>query len=109
MVIRKIASHAVFQAEKHGKSNLVRGEHLFAGLNTFEPGQVQAVHAHAGQDKLYYIVEGEAIVDVGGEESHAGPTDLILAASGVPHGIRNPGPGRLVVMVVFGPPPAAKG
>lgn len=108
MVIRKVASHAVFQAEKHGKSNLVRGEFLFAGLNTFEPGQVQAVHAHAGQDKLYYIVEGEAVVNIGGEESNVGATDLVLAPSGVPHGIRNKGAGRLIVMVVFGPPPAAK-
>lgn len=108
MVIRQIASRAVFQPEKHGKSNLVRGEFLFAGLNTFEPGQTQPVHAHQGQDKLYYIVEGEAIVDIGGEESRVGPTDLILAPSGVPHGIRNAGDGRLIVMVVFGPPPAAK-
>lgn len=109
MVIRKIASHAVFQPEKHGKSNLVRGEHLFAGLNTFEPGQTQPVHAHSGQDKLYYVVEGEGIVDVGGAESQVGPTDLILAPAGIPHGIRNSGAGRLVVMVVFAPPPAVKG
>jgi mannose-6-phosphate isomerase-like protein (cupin superfamily) len=109
MFISKVASRAVFLPGKAGKSNLVRGDFLFAGLNAFEPGQAQPVHSHAGQDKLYYVVEGEAIAEVGGEESYAGPTDLVLAPAGVPHGIRNAGPGRLIVMVVFGPPPVAGG
>lgn len=105
MIIRQIASQAVFDSQKHGKSNLVRGEFVFAGLNTFEPGQTQPVHTHAGQDKLYYVVEGRGVVQLETEESEVSAGDLVLAASGVPHGIRNPGPGRLIVMVVFGPPP----
>lgn len=106
--MRQIARRAVFASEKHGKSNLLRGEFVFAGLNTFEPGQTQAVHTHAGQDKLYYVLEGEGIVQLDADESAVQAGDLVLAASGVPHGIRNPGPERLIVMVVFGPPPPAK-
>lgn len=108
MIARLISRNATFRSDKHGKQDLLRGEFLYAGLNTFEPGQVQAVHSHNGQDKLYYVVEGTGVVEVGGEVSTVHATDLVLAPSGVPHGIVNPGPGRLIVMVVFGPPPAAK-
>jgi mannose-6-phosphate isomerase-like protein (cupin superfamily) len=30
---------------------------------------------------------------------------MALAAAGVEHALRNPGPGRMVVLVVFSPPP----
>ena len=108
MLARQIARHATFRPDKHGKADLLRGDHLYAGLNTFEPGQVQAVHSHAGQDKLYYVVEGTGVVEVGGEVSTVHAGDLVLAPSSVPHGLVNPGPARLIVMVVFGPPPPAK-
>jgi mannose-6-phosphate isomerase-like protein (cupin superfamily) len=32
----------------------------------------------------------------------------VAAPEGVPHGIRNTGDGRLIVMVVMGPPPPGK-
>jgi hypothetical protein len=35
------------------KSTVVRGDSLFTGLNSFEPGQEHALHTHDGQDKLY--------------------------------------------------------
>ena len=108
MIVRQIASNAMFEREKHGKSNLVRGEFVFAGLNTFEPGQTQPVHLHVGQDKLYYVLEGRGVVQLEAEESEVSAGDVVLAASGVPHGIRNPGSARLIVMVVFAPPPPAK-
>ena len=33
--------------------------------------------------------------------------DLLVAPSGVPHGVRNPGPGRLLVLAVLAPAPGA--
>ncbi|MEO1087143.1 MAG: cupin domain-containing protein, partial [Acidobacteriota bacterium] len=57
------------------------------------------------QDKLYYVVTGAGDVTVGEETSRIGPGDLVLAKDGEPHALRNPGPERLVVMVVMAPPP----
>jgi mannose-6-phosphate isomerase-like protein (cupin superfamily) len=88
-----------------GKADLAASEHLFAGLNAFEPGQEHRLHTHAGQDKLYYVLEGEGDVTVGEDRSRIGVGDLVLARSGEEHALSNPGPGRLVVMVVMGPPP----
>jgi quercetin dioxygenase-like cupin family protein len=108
MVVPDVRSHAVFRPEKMGKADLAAAAALFAGLNCFEPGQKHALHTHAGQDKLYYVLEGIGDVTVGGETSRIHPGDLVLAKSEEPHALANPGPGRLVVMVVMAPPPAAK-
>ena len=56
---------AKFAADKMGKITVVQGDFLFAGLNSFEPGQEHASHAHEGQDKLYIILEGSGMVQVG--------------------------------------------
>jgi mannose-6-phosphate isomerase-like protein (cupin superfamily) len=53
-------------------------------------------------------LEGEGDVTVGAEQARIRPGDLVLARSGEAHSLSNPGPARLVVMVVMGPPPAKK-
>jgi quercetin dioxygenase-like cupin family protein len=105
MFVRNAASTAQFSAEKMGKTTLAKGAQLFAGLNCFEPGQQHAMHSHAGQDKLYVVMEGTAIVQIGEKEETLSAGDVAFAADGVPHGVKNPGPGRLVMMAVLAPAP----
>jgi quercetin dioxygenase-like cupin family protein len=108
MIVPNAAGLASFGEQKMGKASLGAGEHLYVGLNGFEAGQEHAAHTHADQDKLYVVLEGRAEATVGGEKSTVGPGAVILARAGVVHSMRNPGPGRLVVLVVFSPPPAGK-
>jgi mannose-6-phosphate isomerase-like protein (cupin superfamily) len=96
---------AKFTPERMGKTTIVQGGFLFAGLNSFEPGQEHAPHAHVGQDKLYFILEGSGMVQVGDQIECLSAGDAAFAPSGIVHAIRNPGPERLVVMTVLGPPP----
>ncbi|HEV2198436.1 MAG TPA: cupin domain-containing protein [Bryobacteraceae bacterium] len=105
MFIKNLSGLARFSSEKMGKADLARGEKLFAGLNCFEPGQEHAAHTHAGQDKLYVILTGEAEVRVGDESAMLIQGDAAFAPSGVVHSIRNAGETRLVVMAVLAPPP----
>lgn len=105
MLIKKVSTLAQFSPAKMGKSTLAQGDFLFAGLNSFEPGQEHALHSHAGQDKLYVVLEGTGVVQVGEESDTLTVGDAAFAPSGVPHAIRNPGPARLVVMAVLAPPP----
>jgi quercetin dioxygenase-like cupin family protein len=105
MFVKQVSSLAKFAPDRMGKSDVARGDFLFAGLNSFEPGQEHAPHAHAGQDKLYIILEGSGIVDVGGQTELLTAGDAAFAPSGVVPSIRNPGPQRLVVMAVLSPPP----
>jgi mannose-6-phosphate isomerase-like protein (cupin superfamily) len=105
MFLRAVSSGAPFTTDKMGKSTVVRSDYFFVGLNAFEPGQEHAPHLHEGQDKLYLILEGSAVVQVGEESETLTAGDAAYAPSGTFHSIRNPGPGRLVVMVVLAPPP----
>lgn len=109
MFIKKVSSLARFDAGRMGKSALAAGDFLFAGLNSFEAGQEHTAHIHEAQDKLYFVLEGSADVRIGDETQKLDPGDAALARSGVVHAIRNPGPDRLVVMTVMGPPPMPRG
>jgi quercetin dioxygenase-like cupin family protein len=103
-VIRPEA-HAVFHPTAMGKSTLFESPRLLVGLNAFEPGQAHALHAHAGMDKLYYVLEGEGIFLLEGGDVPMRAGDLLVAPEGIPHGVRNSGAGRLVVVAVLAPAP----
>jgi quercetin dioxygenase-like cupin family protein len=105
MFFQRVTSFAKFTPEKMGKSTLAQGTFLFAGLNSFEPGQEHTPHAHTDQDKLYFVLEGSGMVQVGDQTEHLSAGDAAFAPSGIVHSIRNPGPERFVVMAVLGPPP----
>lgn len=105
MFLKNAAGLATFSPEKMMKTTLAQGDYLFAGLNSFEPGQEHALHAHQGQDKLYVVLEGQGTVRIGESSQTLTPGDVAFAPSGVPHSIRNDGPDRLVVMAILGPPP----
>ena len=105
MYFKDAAALASFSPEKMTKTTLAKGDHLFVGLNSFEPGQEHALHAHEGQDKLYVVLHGEGDVRIGDTSQRLGPGGAAFAPSGVVHSIRNEGSDRLVVMAILGPPP----
>ena len=96
-------SLAVFSPQKMGKSTIYESPHVLVGLNAFEPGQAHALHAHAGMDKVYHVLDGEGVFLLEGGETRMRAGDLLVAPAGVPHGVRNPGPGRLVVLAILAP------
>jgi quercetin dioxygenase-like cupin family protein len=105
MFIQDLRALAEFSPRKMAKSTIAHGETLFTGLNCFEPGQEHALHAHAGQDKLYVVLEGDAEIEIGGERQQVSAGGAAFAAAGIPHSVRNTGASRLVVLAVLAPPP----
>jgi mannose-6-phosphate isomerase-like protein (cupin superfamily) len=99
---------AVFDAKKMGKATLFRSPRVLVGLNCFEPGQEHALHAHAGMDKVYLVLQGRGLFLLEGRELPMGPGMMLVAPEGVPHGVRNTGGERLVVLAVLAPGPADK-
>ena len=97
--------HAGSQAEKFYKTTLWQGGQVMIGLNCLEPGQTQKTHAHEGADKFYFVLEGEGKFTVGDEEQVAATGALIVAPSGIPHGVTNAGRERLSLLVAIAPPP----
>jgi quercetin dioxygenase-like cupin family protein len=97
--------HVGVKPEKFYKTTLFRGEYLMVGLNCLEPGQVQAVHDHADQDKFYYVIEGAGEFAVGDQVTTVGPGHVVWAEAGVPHGVENKGHERLVIFMGIAPSP----
>ncbi len=97
--------HAVFRADKMGKSTLFESARLLVGLNCFEPGQQHALHAHGDMDKVYQVLagEGEFLLEDRAIPMRAGV--MLVAPQGVSHGIRNSGTERLVVLAILAPSP----
>ena len=96
--------HAGSQPEKFYKTTLWQGEHALVGLNCLEPGQTQNVHAHQGADKFYFVLQGHGKFTVGDEEKEAGVGTLVVAPSGIPHGVTNAASERLSLLVTIAPP-----
>ena len=93
---------------KHYKATLFQSERLLLGLNCLEPGQEQHVHDHADQDKFYFVLEGEGYFTLGDLTEDAGPGKTLWAAAGVPHGVKNLGSERLVILMGIAPSPPQK-
>ncbi|MGH9350258.1 MAG: cupin domain-containing protein [Vicinamibacterales bacterium] len=93
--------HASYRPDKMGKSTIFESARLLVGLNAFEPGQSHALHAHAGMDKVYAVAEGEGVFLLQDRELPMRAGDLLVAPDGVPHGVRNTGSGRLLVVAIL--------
>jgi quercetin dioxygenase-like cupin family protein len=101
---RSIDSAVTFSRDRTAKVDLFLDNHLFVGLNCFEPGQSQKVHVHAGSDKFYLIVSGKARMIVGDEMRDVEEGTLIWAPADLPHGVVE-ALERTVMLVAIAPPP----
>jgi quercetin dioxygenase-like cupin family protein len=98
--------HASYRPDKMGKASLFESPRLLVGLNCFEPGQEHALHSHGGMDKVYHVLAGRGVFLLeGGKELAMEPGVMLVAPEGVPHGIRNDGGERLVVLAILAPAP----
>jgi quercetin dioxygenase-like cupin family protein len=98
--------HAVFTAGGMGKATLFASPRVLVGVNAFEPGQSHALHAHAGMDKVYHVIAGEGEFLLEGQARPMRAGDLLVAPADVPHGVRNTGRDRLIVLAILAPGPA---
>jgi quercetin dioxygenase-like cupin family protein len=103
---KKIADALQFSPDKMKKNGIFETERFFCDLYCFEPGQMQAPHAHDGSDKIYYVVQGKGSFQIGEEEKELGDGELAIAPSGQKHGVTNRSNDRLVVLVYMAPKPA---
>jgi len=102
---KDVLSQISFAADKMKKVNLFDTERMFCDVYCFEPGQEQTAHAHKGSDKVYYVLQGTGQIRVGTETRSLAPGGIALAPAGAEHGVRNPGPDRLTLLVFMSPKP----
>ena len=98
--------HAVYDPNKMGKATIFRSDRMLVGLNAFEPGQEHKLHSHAGMDKVYHVLSGSGLFLLEGREIAMEAGVMLIAPAGVPHGIRNTGTERMLVLAILAPAPA---
>ena len=108
-VFKNARSAAAFSAEKMKKVNLFDSPRMFCDVYGLEPGQEQTAHAHAGSDKVYFVLDGTGQFRIGDEERAVGGGYAVLAPAGASHAVRNAGPDRLTLLVFMAPKPAMAG
>lgn len=73
-------------------------------ISVYQPRGYVAPHKHRIQEQIYYILEGEAMMEIEGERTAVRPFDTIFLPPGVEHAIYNTGLGDLRFIVVTCPP-----
>jgi quercetin dioxygenase-like cupin family protein len=102
--VQHLSSRARFDPAKPTKLDCFRSPRLFVGLNCLDAGQAQPVHAHAGADKFYFVVAGNARFVIGDMTYDATAGDLVVAPADVPHGVER-AIERTVLLVGIAPAP----
>jgi mannose-6-phosphate isomerase-like protein (cupin superfamily) len=71
---------------------------------TIAPGADAGPEERHDGDQIVYVVDGEAIVTIGGGEHRAGAGALVMIPAGTLHHVRNPGRVPLFFVTVYAPP-----
>ena len=101
----RFRDHVRFAPDKMAKIALGATARVHLDLYALEPGQVQKVHTHDDQDKVYVVLEGRGRFTVGDAEETLEPGEAVIATAGAPHGVANDSSARLLLLVLVSPPP----
>jgi mannose-6-phosphate isomerase-like protein (cupin superfamily) len=94
----------------HGEKaylEFLRRDSMSAGVYVLEAGADDPQQPH-GQDELYHVVEGRAVLEVDGDQRPVQPGTVVFVAAGTAHRFHSIA-AKLVVLVVFAPPESAAG
>ena len=102
IVLTSYQQAAAFTEQRLNPVALTENERVKVILACFEPGQFIPVH-QPGVDLTLTILEGEALVVAGEQETRLGPGSLVFVSAGETRGIK--AETRLVILHVVTPPP----
>jgi mannose-6-phosphate isomerase-like protein (cupin superfamily) len=83
---------------------LQQTERSQTAVMTIAAGEDAGPEETHGADQIIYIVEGEAILGVDGDERRVGAGALVVIPAGTRHHVRNPGRAPLFLVTVYAPP-----
>jgi quercetin dioxygenase-like cupin family protein len=71
--------------------------------NVFHAKSGPARHLHYEQDEVFYVLEGEFLIEVGDERMRLRPGDSLLAPRRIPHVWAHADEGRGRILITFSP------
>lgn len=73
-------------------------------ISSYQPKGYVARHSHKVQEQIYYILQGEGLMELDGERTVVRKHEYIFIPPGVEHAIFNTGLEDLVFFVITSPP-----
>lgn len=70
---------------------------------TLPPGESTRLHKHRLSEELYFVTNGEGIMQLGNEQLNIKPGDCICIAPGTPHSLHNTGSDPLTILCCCSP------
>ena len=104
-LVRDVAAVTGSDPAKMRKVNLFETARFFCDVYVLAPGQRQTPHAHDASDKVYVGLSGRGAAQVGERRFEVAPGTAVLCPAGAPHGVENPGPEDLRLLVFMAPHP----
>jgi len=66
-----------------------------------KPGTTNQMHVHDDQEQVYFVLQGEGVIQIGEEKADVKAGDSIFLPSKVPHGFVNNSE-KLVILLMIG-------
>ena len=98
-----------FAPDKRVRKMLFKTDQLWSEIACYEPGQSTVMHSHPKEEEAIFVLEGTANMSIAGEEVVVPAGAIVKFPKNVPHDVRNPGPGRCVIMFLKINPKILKG
>jgi quercetin dioxygenase-like cupin family protein len=89
-----------FAADKRVRKMLFKTDQLWSEIACYEPGQSTVMHQHPREEEAIFVLEGTAYMSIDGQEVVVPSGSIVHFPDRVLHDVRNPGPGRCVIMFV---------
>jgi quercetin dioxygenase-like cupin family protein len=98
-----------FAPDRRVRKMLFKTDQLWSEIACYEPGQSTVMHSHPKEEEAIFVLEGTANMSIDGEEVVVPAGAIVQFPRNVPHDVRNPGPGRCVIMFLKVNPKVLKG
>lgn len=79
---------------------LAQNRHVSITLFAFDSGEEISAHDSAG-DALVYVLDGKALLTIGGTEHTATAGQTVVMPAGIPHAVAAPERFKMLLVVVF--------
>jgi len=97
-----VADHGEIIRELAGPSHSPLTRHSLAEV-ILPPGKGSLPHYHPGVEEVYYLLQGEAEMEVDGQVEMVEPGDVVVIPPGANHHIRNLSDKEVILLVTCAP------
>jgi len=80
----------------------LRRDSMSAGIYVLDAGAEDPQQPHS-EDEIYYVIEGQAVLEVDGDQRPVKPGSIVFVAAGVAHRFHSIA-SKLSALVIFAPP-----